>query len=158
MNIQKRPGADNTGPAIGTGIPSSVQAHYTIERTNAQIRTDRIDFVMLPDGRVTVTKMHQTEDRLRDITHGHEVKPVGFDMDEALTWCRANGFTVMWWWNVDGRKCARAWKGEPWPVRRNWEIANLRKRLEQEWVNSYRHNSGWYKLERLLSMDLAFAG
>jgi hypothetical protein len=124
-----------------------------------QPRTDRIDFVTLPDGRVTVTKMHQTDDRLRDIPHSHVIKPVGFDLDAAMQWCQENNFAVMWWWNVDGHRCARAWKGEPWPVRRNWEVVNLRKRLEQEWLTLFHQNPGkWNKIERLMNMDLAFAG
>jgi hypothetical protein len=122
-------------------------------------RIDRIDFQALPDGRTIVTKMVQSEDRLRDIPHTHEVKPAGFDLDAAIRWCDEHGFTVMWWFDLEGRKCARAWKGEPWPVRRNWEIVKLRTRLESEFMQQFQENAGKrWPIERLLSMDLAFAG
>jgi hypothetical protein len=125
------------------------------------MKTERIDFHMLSDGRCVVVKMHRDDDELRDIPHSHEIKAAndGFDLDTALEWCEEHGFTVLWWWNEDGHKCARAFLGEPWPIRRNFEIKRLRERLEGSWTQGFHKNPGkWQRIERLIGMDLAFAG
>jgi hypothetical protein len=119
-----------------------------------EIRTDRIDFTTTSDGRVIITKMYRSEDKRRDIAHSSETKPAGFDLNEALAWCEANGFTVLRWYNG-----ARAFKGKPWAVRRNWEILRLRAQLDDLWLQEFNENPGRrHPVEQLQEMDLAFAG
>jgi hypothetical protein len=103
---------------------------------------DRIDFAVVPSG-VAVTKFWLIDGRSIPL-HGGEMKPAGFDLEEALDWCEANGYTVRRW---DGG--ARAWKGEPWPVRTRTQI--LRKRSAVERMVFAGHASG-----NLLSLDFAF--
>jgi hypothetical protein len=121
--------------------------------------TQRIDFTALSDGRVVVTKMHRDPEGRRDVPHGTETKPAGFDLDAAIAWCEANGYTVLWWYDGAGNKSARAFRGEPWPVRRNWEVKRLRDQLNDAWLRQFHQEPGkWHPIERLLGMDLAFAG
>jgi hypothetical protein len=103
---------------------------------------DRIDFIVVPSG-VAVTKFWLIDGRSIPL-HGGEMKPVDFDMEGALAWCEAHGYTVRRW---EGG--ARAWKGAPWPIRTRAQI--LRKRSEVEREALAGHSSG-----NLLSLDFAY--
>jgi len=124
---------------------------------------DRIDFSMLADTdgavSVIVQKLRRAPEQRRDIPVATETKPPDFDLDAAIQWCEENGFTVYWWYDLDGHKCARAFKGDPWPIRRSWEILRLRQKLDEAWASQFRKNPGKsWPVERLLGMDLAYAG
>jgi len=73
-----------------------------------------------------------------------EDKPAGFDLEAALAWCQANGWSVRRW--PGG---ARAWKGQPLPIRSAVDIIRLRRRLETQYTN-YGDSGG------LRIYDLAF--
>ena len=103
---------------------------------------DRIDFAVVPSG-VAVTKFWLVEGRSVSLL-GSEMKPAGFDLEEALAWCEANGYTVRRW---DGG--ARAWRGLPWPIRTRAQI--LRKRSEVERQALAGRSGG-----NLLGLDFAF--
>jgi hypothetical protein len=102
---------------------------------------DRIDFAVTTVG-VAVTKFWLIDGRSIP-AHGGEMKPAGFDLEGALAWCEAHGYTVRRW---DGG--ARAWKGKPWPVRTQKQI--LRKRSEVERQAFAGHADG-----HLLTLDFA---
>ena len=102
---------------------------------------DRIDFAVVPSG-VAVTRFWLVDGRSIPF-HGGEVKPAGFDLEGALTWCEAHGYTVRRW---DGG--ARAWLGVPWPVRTQAQI--LRKRSAVERMVFAGHAPG-----KLLTLDFA---
>ena len=112
---------------------------------------DRIDFVQLPDGRVVVQKLRRDARtdpaRPRDIPFESDVKPQSFDLEDALAWCRENGYSVRQW--AGG---ARAWKGEPWVIRTRAQILRKRRQIEAE----VRANGG--SKQSLLSLDLAYDG
>ena len=124
---------------------------------------DRIDFEKMADGQVIVVKMRKNG--ARDIPTAHEIKATDFDLQAALDWCRENGYTVHYW-----RYGARAWRGEPWPIRTMHQIVKLRRRLEAEWTaywekrtaenHSSDHHPGerWHQVKTLLDLDLAFDG
>ena len=116
---------------------------------------DRIDFTELPDGRVIVTKLRREPEERRDIPIDSETKSAGFDLERALGWCTANGYTVHRW--TGG---ARAWKAEqPWVIRTRREIWKFRQRLENIALSKMRQNPGsWHPEESLLSLDLAYDG
>ena len=78
------------------------------------MKTERIDFQTLSDGKVIANKMHRSEDKRWDVVHSSEVKDNGFSLDDALAWCEANRYMVLWWWDEHKRRCARAFLGEPW--------------------------------------------
>lgn len=85
---------------------------------------DRIDFTRMSDDRVIVLKLRRdTADPQapRDIPEGHDIKLAGFDLDAALAWCQANGYTVRRW--LGG---ARAWLGGIWPIRTRNQIQRMR--------------------------------
>ena len=109
---------------------------------------DRIDFEVGSDGRVTVTKLQGNS------PVGTEVKPAGFALAAALDWCRENGFTVHNWGFG-----ARAWLGQPRPVRTPREAARLRREYDQKWSQEFHRNPGkWSRYDTLLSLDLQFDG
>lgn len=84
--------------------------------------TTRLDFHVLPSGTV-VNKLGPNESG-KLIVIDHTVR-AGFDLDGALAWCRANGWTVRTW--PGG---ARAWHGPARPVRTRAEIQRLRDELQ----------------------------
>jgi hypothetical protein len=101
----------------------------------------RIDFAVVPSG-VAVTKFWLVDGRSIPL-NGGEMKPAGFDLEGALAWCEAHGYTVRRW---EGG--ARAWRGVPWPVRTHAQI--LRKRSEVERMVFAGHADG-----HLLTLDFA---
>jgi hypothetical protein len=102
---------------------------------------DRIDFAVVPSG-VAVTKFWLIDGRSIP-AHGGEIKPTGFDLEAALAWCEAHGYTVRRW-----NGGARAWKGKPWPVRTQAQILRKRTQVERQ-VLAGRADG------RLLSLDFA---
>ena len=80
---------------------------------------DRIDFEQLEDGRTVILKLQAREGR--DIPVEHKIHPPGFDLEIALAWCEAHGYTVRRW--AGG---ARAWLGAPRPVRTTHQILSRR--------------------------------
>ena len=113
---------------------------------------DRIDFTKLGDGRTIVQKLRRDTEtepgRPRDIPTSTEIKPAGFALVDALTWCRDNGYTVRQW--TDG---ARAWHGKPWPIRTRAQIRRKRAQAEKQ-VN----RTGGSENGSLLSLDFAYDG
>lgn len=132
-----------------------------------QIRTDRIDFTVLASGSVIVTKMWRDASGMRDIPHSSTTHAPGeFDMENALTWCRDNGFAVLIWPLGDKPMMgARAWRGHPRPVRTAYQIIRLRQLLEQQakdavYDSMYSNSSrspGW-DYQSLSQADLAYVG
>ncbi len=95
---------------------------------------DRIDFLTLKN-KTIVNKLEKHNGR--DIVVSNVVK-TDFDLDAALDWCRANGYTVRTW---DGG--ARAFKGSPWVIR-------TRRQIQKTWQNFYG--------EGKVNMDFAYDG
>jgi len=86
----------------------------------------------MSDSRVIVQKMRRdtTTDpaRPRDIplANGHSIKPPGFNIESAVTWCQNHGYTVRRWHNG-----ARAWLGGAWVIRTRRQIKTMRQRAER---------------------------
>jgi hypothetical protein len=87
----------------------------------------RIDFAQTRSG-VVVTKYQRlmTPDGPRDVVADYAIKP-DLDLDWALAWCEAHGFTVRRW--PGG---ARAFRGKPWPIRTVGEIKRRREQVERD--------------------------
>lgn len=135
---------------------------------NERATTDRIDFTIMNDGAIIVTKMTRYRERRRDIPHMSEKYASGMlDLKAALAWCRDNGYTVRAWPKHSARKLgARAWKGTPWPIRTGHQLLKLRRRLEAEcmiYVNASQEQRismtlpAW-SLAELTHTDLAYVG
>jgi len=92
------------------------------------MQPDRIDFTVLADNQVVITKMRRdlSGPKPRDIplVGGSSTKPAGFDLAEALAWCKDNGYTVRQW-----DTGARAWKGQPWVIRTRRGIKRAREQF-----------------------------
>lgn len=87
----------------------------------------RIDFTVIGDG-VLVQKWGVVNDSYnpRSIVVESDVKQ-GFDLQSALAWCSTHGWTVHTW--PGG---ARAWKGEPYPIRDARTIQRKRAELTKK--------------------------
>jgi len=85
---------------------------------------DRVDLVIHSQG-VTVTRFWHQDGRDVPSPDGAELKPVDFPLADAIAWLKANGYTVRQWPNG-----ARAFRGQPWPIRNTAGI--LRRRAEVE--------------------------
>lgn len=84
----------------------------------------RIDFVQ-PNGRWVVNKYpYGWTAKTRPLTS--ETKDETFDLESALTWCETHGWTVRRW--PGG---ARAFLGEPMPVRDANTIKRMRRQVDQ---------------------------
>lgn len=96
-------------------------------------KPDRIDFTLLSTGEYRIMKLRRdaiTNPRYpRDIPlpDGISTKPADFDLDAALNWCRANGYTVR---QITGS--ARAWLGGAWVIRTRHQIKKMRERAERD--------------------------
>jgi len=113
------------------------------------MRTDRIDFLE-SNGRVLVSKFRHVSGR-SDQPHG-EAYELDRPLQEALDWCRENHYTIYEWSGG-----ARAFRGEPWPIRSSRAMKTLRDRMEQEANAAMRSDPGtWHKAESLLLFDLAY--
>ena len=93
---------------------------------NTNNHPDRIDFLKLSDGRVVILKLRRdatdpAAPRDIPIIGGHDIK-ADFNLDAALAWCTANGYSVRRW--PGG---ARAWKGVPWVIRTACQIIRMRR-------------------------------
>lgn len=119
--------------------------------------TERIDFIQNGNGTTTVTKFRKQSNGPFDIQFDGEVKPIGFDLDFALNWCRENGYHVITW--PGG---ARASKGDkPKIIRTTKQMYNLRTRMEKELAylrKRKRNPEKQAQLFRLLQLDLAYYG
>jgi len=136
---------------------------------NEQARTDRIDFTILNDSTVLVTKMVRYKKQRRDIPHMNEQHAPGtFDLEAALQWCEMNGYTVQTWPKHENRTLgARAWKGNPWPIRTRYQIVLLRQELEDECMaywdaaperREHMPIPRWMNMTELAHVDLAYVG
>jgi len=85
---------------------------------------DRVDLFITSKG-VTVTRFWHQDGRDVPSPDGAELKPVDFPLADAIAWLKFNGYTVRQWPNG-----ARAFKGQPWPIRNTAGI--LRRRAEVE--------------------------
>lgn len=114
----------------------------------------RIDFAKLDDGRVSVVEIYK---RLKGDRRGAREsyhQPNGSDFQAALDWHKENGYTVHYWYYG-----ARAWKGEPKPVRNRREIKEMRTQLWKEWKAQFAINPGKLTIvDTLLHLDLAYDG
>lgn len=101
----------------------------------------RIDFIVNLDGvRVKKWPFGWT---FKTPPISDEQKPPAFNLDEALDWCQRNGWTVR---RYPGG--ARAWKGEPQPVRDRATIQFMRKGIQRDFVNG--------RMDPRSNFDLAF--
>lgn len=113
---------------------------------------DRVDMARLPDGTVRVALFDRRG--RRDVRRGEPFFVAGRtleELDEFL--CDAGYHGYVW---HDG---ARAFRGQPWPIRTRSEIWKMRRRLEDVAVRKMQREPGkWHPEETLLSLDLAYAG
>ena len=95
----------------------------------AKRNPDRIDFVVTEAG-TFVTKLWTVDGR--DVApDGAEVK-AEFDLDNAVDWLQRHGYTVRRW-----PTGARAWKGQPWPIRTRSQIRRRRAEVERLAMSGY---------------------
>ena len=116
---------------------------------------DRIDFTVTSEGQVIVQKFERRRlrnGRKRDFPIATEIKPDGFNLRGALTWCESNGYTVRRW-----HRGARAWKGEPWVIRTRAQIYHKRRQVEQEVAEFIRRNPN-RPTPGLTFLDFAYDG
>lgn len=115
------------------------------------MKPDRIDFLLV-NGKIIVQKLRRDiatdPAHPRDIPVSHELKPASFNLEQALDWCKANGYTVRQW--PGG---ARAWHGSPWPIRTRAQIHRKRTQAEKQG-----NRTGGSKNGSLLSLDFAYDG
>jgi hypothetical protein len=65
------------------------------------------------------------------------------------------------WTDAEGLPCARAFLGQPWPIRTIDRIRDLRITLTDTWLRDFhtgQYHGKRHPLEQLMAMDLAFAG
>ena len=106
----------------------------------------RIDVVKSP--RAVVIRCYPEGWKDGQILSDYREEPADYDVDAFLARLRDRGWSVRTWGNG-----ARAWLGEPWPIRSTNEIIRLRNRLDDEaWRNQGIHPV--YGDAR--SLDLAF--
>ena len=91
---------------------------------SARRNPSRIDFTEHAQG-VTVVKFWKCDGKDIPPPEGASLHGPEFDLEEALAWCEAHGYTVRRW--PGG---ARAWKGQPWVIRTRGRIR--RRRVEVE--------------------------
>lgn len=108
---------------------------------------DRVDMAQLSDGTVRVTLIDR-----RGIPQESFIVARGLrDCEDLL---QDHGYHTFFW-----NYGARAFRGDPWPVRSRSEIWHKRRKLEEIARHKFRQNAGkWHPEETLLSMDLAYAG
>ncbi len=87
-------------------------------------KVTRIDFIVSPTC-IRVIKFPEGH-HPGDPYAGLSDYPTTWDMENALEWCEAHGWSVFRW--PGG---ARAFLGKPWPIRTTAEIRRMRQRLEQ---------------------------
>jgi len=122
-------------------------------------KTERIDFTTLDAERCIVTKFHRSDDKRRDILHSKEIKTAtDFNLHDAIEWCEHNDFVVYTWYDESGRQHARAFLGEPWPIRTGWQIMRLREKLEAMWRGMVERGEDTWAIKIWMAQDLAYAG
>lgn len=103
------------------------QAGYTVEMCDHQTgralcgEITRIDFVRTGETWTVKKYPYGWTARTRSIETATKA-PGGFDLESALDWCRKNGWSVSTWENG-----ARAWKGDPLPVRDASAVRRMRR-------------------------------
>lgn len=120
MSIQNQTITTPTGRVIHINYPTPKVNPIAPGVSVPKVEVIRMDFIILADGSITINKLGDTG-RLAVIES--ETKP-GFDIENALAWCRSNGWTVRRW--PGG---ARAWKHGLVPVRTRGAIIKLRDEL-----------------------------
>lgn len=80
----------------------------------------RIDFIFQKDPRTCAVRKFRDGWEKGNVYPQPDVK-TNFDVDEALAWCASHGYTVHKW-----ERGARAWLGDPIPVRDSVGIQALR--------------------------------
>lgn len=108
---------------------------------------NRVDFSVCDAG-VVITKFWKQDGRDVPDPKGANIKPLGFNLDGAIAWLEAHGYTVRRWPNG-----ARAWKGTPWPIRTRGQIQRKREQVEKA-VMAGRLDGGfnWTSLDFALDM------
>ncbi len=94
----------------------------------------RVDFIHLPDGWHYRKFPYGWTAKTRPLSD--EIKTQA-EVDEILEWCEAKGWTVRRW--PDG---ARAFKGEPRPIRDRAAILSLRRRASTELYSFHQTGTG----------------
>lgn len=101
---------------------------------------DRIDFKTLPNGQVLVQKFsHEDAGFDRLTSTAYKGKP--FNVEAAICWCQENGYKVRRWTGWHG-PCARAFRGQLWPIRSRRQMARLRRQVEKEVASWIKANPG----------------
>ncbi len=88
----------------------------------------RVDFILMADGWHVKKYPYGWTARTRPVRE--EVKPIDFNVDEALYWLRQNGWkTRQWEGTPNANAGARAFLGKPMPVRDRQSIVQMRDRI-----------------------------
>ena len=128
-------GAPDVEDFIESGSIPALLAEYekqgfTVEMAHAGVgralrgEITRVDFVREHDGWLVKKFPIGWSAKTRPLTT--ETKPADFDLESALAWCQSHGWTVYRW---DGG--ARAWKGQPKPIRDRATILTMRRKLTE---------------------------
>jgi len=116
------------------GTQSSLYTDYT--SSEQKRNPDRIDFTVTSEN-VIIIKFYRADGR--DHPLPAEIKPAGFDLAGALAWCERNGYTIRRW-----PQGARAFKGEPWPIRAKAQIRKRRDEVESLAQRGYLPSGFYY--------------
>jgi len=111
---------------------------------------DRFDLNKLSDGRVRVTLFDRHDGR--DVARA--TYTIQGDVEEIRNTLGDCGFSTYFW-----ETGARAFRGEPWPIRTRVQIWHKRRKLEEQVRQRVLENGDVLCPEdALLSLDLAYAG
>lgn len=108
--------------------------------------TNRIDVVKAPHA--VVIRCYPAGWKQGDVLSDYREEPADYDVPAFLDRLQARGWSVRSW--PGG---ARAWLGNPWPVRDASEIIRMRDRLEEE---AWRNNGVHPRFGDARSLDLAY--
>jgi hypothetical protein len=112
---------------------------------------DRVDLAKTSDGRVRVTFFDR---RGRRDVPADGAMVDDRSLEDLESFLKGVGYNTFNW-----QRGARAFRGEPWPVRTRREIWRKRRQLEEIADSKMGQNpERWHAEETLLAMDLAYAG
>jgi hypothetical protein len=121
-------------------------------------RVDRVDITLLANGTVVVSKYeHRTNEPDRLIRTEIKQPEEQFDVEWATGWLKDHGFTVHAWpaHPAGVSAGARAFRGEPWPIRTRGQILKRRQEIEST-VRRWQHKNPDADGPSLLGRDFAF--
>lgn len=120
-------------------LPVATNATHPAPQPAPQVRgPDRIDFSVLPSGKVLISKYDRRDGR----DHPREPKTLlQFDLDGSLAWLEAHGYVVYRWPAEAGFLAgARAFRGKPWPIRTTEQLWRKREQVNRavaEWLRKH---------------------